>query len=40
MKMEQRLALLQWAREANAWILEDDYDSEYRFSARPVEALQ
>lgn len=40
MKLEQRLALLQWAQEADAWILEDDYDSEYRFSAHPVEALQ
>jgi GntR family transcriptional regulator/MocR family aminotransferase len=40
MSLAQRLALLQWAREANAWIVEDDYDSEYRFSARPVEALQ
>ena len=40
MKLERRLALLQWAQEANAWILEDDYDSEYRFSAHPVEALQ
>lgn len=40
MKLEQRLALLQWAQEVDAWIIEDDYDSEYRFSARPVEALQ
>lgn len=40
MKLEQRLALLQWAREADAWILEDDYDSEYRFRSHPVEALQ
>ena len=40
MSLAQRLALLQWAREANAWIVEDDYDSEYRFGARPVEALQ
>jgi len=40
MKLEQRLALLHWANEANAWIVEDDYDSEYRFGARPVEALQ
>ena len=40
MSLEQRLALLQWAREANAWIAEDDYDSEYRFGGRPVEALQ
>lgn len=40
MKLEQRLALLQWAQQANAWIVEDDYDSEYRFAARPLEALQ
>src|SRR5215467_7777236 len=40
MSLAQRLALLEWANEANAWILEDDYDSEYRFSGRPLEALQ
>lgn len=40
MNLEQRLALVQWAQEVDAWILEDDYDSEYRFSPRPVEALQ
>lgn len=40
MKLEQRVALLKWAHEARAWIVEDDYDSEYRFSSRPVEALQ
>jgi GntR family transcriptional regulator/MocR family aminotransferase len=40
MSLSRRLALLEWAREADAWILEDDYDSEYRFSGRPLEALQ
>jgi len=40
MSLQQRLALLHWAQEANAWIVEDDYDSEYRFGARPLEALQ
>jgi GntR family transcriptional regulator / MocR family aminotransferase len=40
MALQQRLALLQWACEAKAWIVEDDYDSEYRFGARPLEALQ
>lgn len=40
MSLQQRLALLQWAEQANAWILEDDYDSEYRYSGRPIEALQ
>ncbi|MHB8645598.1 MAG: MocR-like pyridoxine biosynthesis transcription factor PdxR [Thermomicrobiales bacterium] len=40
MSLRRRLALLQWARDAQAWIVEDDYDSEYRFSGRPLEALQ
>jgi GntR family transcriptional regulator/MocR family aminotransferase len=28
-----------WAARSGAWILEDDYDSEYRFGSRPVAAL-
>lgn len=40
MSLRRRLALLEWAREAQAWVVEDDYDSEYRFSGRPLEALQ
>ncbi|MGH2493523.1 MAG: PLP-dependent aminotransferase family protein [Ktedonobacteraceae bacterium] len=40
MNLNRRLALLEWSREAHAWIVEDDYDSEYRFSGRPLEALQ
>ena len=40
MSLSRRLELLKWAREAQAWIVEDDYDSEYRFSGRPLEALQ
>ena len=40
MHLSQRSALLQWANQANAWILEDDYDSDYRFSGRPLDALQ
>lgn len=40
MSLRRRLALLEWAKEAQAWIVEDDYDSEYRFSGRPLEALQ
>ncbi|HMA37163.1 MAG TPA: PLP-dependent aminotransferase family protein [Chloroflexia bacterium] len=40
MSLRRRLALLEWSREARAWIVEDDYDSEYRFSGRPLEALQ
>jgi GntR family transcriptional regulator/MocR family aminotransferase len=40
LSLARRLALLEWAKQADAWILEDDYDSEYRFSGRPLEALQ
>jgi GntR family transcriptional regulator/MocR family aminotransferase len=40
MSLSRRLALLDWASQSGAWILEDDYDSEYRFSGRPLEALQ
>ncbi|OON59304.1 GntR family transcriptional regulator [Massilia sp. KIM] len=37
---ERRLALLRWAHERGAIVFEDDYDSEYRFSAKPVPALR
>jgi GntR family transcriptional regulator/MocR family aminotransferase len=40
MSLPRRLALLDWAREAGAWIIEDDYDSDFRFSGRPVPAMQ
>ncbi|GBG02786.1 GntR family transcriptional regulator [Azospira sp. I13] len=40
MSLERRLALLQWAREANAFILEDDYDSEFRHEGAPTPALK
>lgn len=40
MSLRRRIALLDWARRADAWILEDDYDSEFRFTGRPLEALQ
>jgi GntR family transcriptional regulator/MocR family aminotransferase len=40
MSLPRRLALLAWAQSAGAWILEDDYDSEYRYQGRPLAALQ
>jgi GntR family transcriptional regulator / MocR family aminotransferase len=40
MPIERRLALLDWARRANALVIEDDYDSEFRFEGRPLPALQ
>ena len=39
MSLARRLELLDWARKANAWILEDDYDSEFRYGGRPLSAL-
>lgn len=40
MSASRRLALLDWAHRNNAWILEDDYDSEFRYAGRPLAALQ
>jgi GntR family transcriptional regulator/MocR family aminotransferase len=40
MSMERRQALLAWAARANAAIVEDDYDSEFRYGGRPLEPLQ
>jgi len=40
MTMARRLALLGWAKSADAWILEDDSDCEYRYGGRPLPAMQ
>lgn len=40
MSLSRRLALLEWAHNNNSLIIEDDYDSEFRYSGRPVPALQ
>jgi len=40
MSASRRLQLLEWARRSGAWILEDDYDSEYRYESPPIAALQ
>jgi GntR family transcriptional regulator / MocR family aminotransferase len=37
---ERRLALLDWLARHDAWLLEDDYDSEYRYSGPPLPSLQ
>src|SRR5262245_27852602 len=39
MSLPRRLSLLAWARRNDAVIIEDDYDSEFRFGGRPVEPL-
>jgi GntR family transcriptional regulator/MocR family aminotransferase len=40
MTAARRFALLDWADRRGAWLLEDDYDSEYRYVSRPLGALQ
>jgi GntR family transcriptional regulator/MocR family aminotransferase len=40
LSLPRRLALLEWARRVNAWVVEDDYDSEFRYAGRPLAALQ
>jgi GntR family transcriptional regulator/MocR family aminotransferase len=40
MSASRRLQLLDWARRSGAWVLEDDYDSEYRYGSQPIAALQ
>ena len=40
MSLARRLEMLEWARRAGTLIFEDDYDGEYRYSARPAPALQ
>jgi GntR family transcriptional regulator/MocR family aminotransferase len=40
MSASRRVELLNWAAKAGAWIVEDEYDAEYRYRGRPVAALQ
>jgi GntR family transcriptional regulator/MocR family aminotransferase len=40
LSMARRLELLAWARESGAWIVEDDYTSEFRYGGRPLASLQ
>jgi GntR family transcriptional regulator/MocR family aminotransferase len=40
MSLPRRVALLAWARRSGATIIEDDYDSEFRYTGRPLEPLQ
>lgn len=40
LSLPRRLELLQWAARANAWVIEDDYDGEYRYRGPPLPALK
>ena len=40
LSLPRRLALLDWANSRGSWIIEDDYDSEYRYQGKPLPALK
>ena len=40
MSLDRRKALLDWAAEQEAYVLEDDYDGDYRYEGRPIASLQ
>ncbi len=40
LSLKKRLQLLEWASRNHMWILEDDYDSEFRYEGRPLASLQ
>src|ERR1700723_809059 len=40
MSASRRFQLLEWAQSAGSWIIEDDYDSEYRYESLPIPSLQ
>jgi GntR family transcriptional regulator/MocR family aminotransferase len=40
MSASRRFELLNWAHHSGSWIIEDDYDSEYRYESQPIAALQ
>lgn len=40
LSLTRRIALLNWAAQQQAWIFEDDYNSEFRYKAQPIQALQ
>jgi len=40
LSLSRRIALLDWASENKMWIFEDDYNSEFGYTAQPIQALQ
>lgn len=38
--LDRRLALIEWARQHQAWIIEDDYDSEFHYAGKPTACVQ
>ena len=39
LSLERRIALLEWAKQNNSWIVEDDYDGEFRYEGQPLTTL-
>lgn len=40
LSLNRRIGLLEWAERTDAWIVEDDYDSEFRYTARPLPSIR
>jgi GntR family transcriptional regulator / MocR family aminotransferase len=40
MSASRRMQLLDWAQSNGSWVIEDDYDSEFRYESRPISSLQ
>lgn len=40
LSLAKRLSMLKWAQQNGAWIIEDDYDSEFRYSGRPLASMR
>lgn len=40
LSLARRLALIEWARQQQAWLIEDDYDSEFHYAGRPTACVQ
>ena len=40
MSAARRYQLLDWAKSTGSWIIEDDYDSEFRYESSPIASLQ
>jgi GntR family transcriptional regulator/MocR family aminotransferase len=40
LSLDRRLALLDWASQNRSWVIEDDYDSEYRYDGQPLASIQ
>jgi len=39
LSLDRRIALLEWARRENSWVVEDDYDGEFRYAGQPLTAI-